>query len=150
MEIPNLQGVTESIPAKNSESSGTETRRNAEYRDARSSRVADYLLSSLAKDDPLQANLGSINSGLMKITYDLEECLTELLSDGPLTAERLQQISPALSTYLNLTRQVRCFAEIELRAGEAQRPKRSKPRGGKGCVDGPSLKSDGQSEDSEF
>ncbi|MDA1013719.1 MAG: hypothetical protein O3A00_04600 [Planctomycetota bacterium] len=44
-----------------------ETAQRASSHDARLSRVLDYQASSLQKEDPLEANLGSINSGLMRV-----------------------------------------------------------------------------------
>ena len=41
--------------------------------DARLSRVLDYQVSSLQKDDPLEANLGSINSGIESILFKHEK-----------------------------------------------------------------------------
>ena len=86
-------------------------------------RVHDYQAASLAKANPLEANLGSINSGLMRVTLWLDETIERYMESGPGTMERLQTITPAIETHLKVTRQVDRFAQIELRAAEARQPK---------------------------
>ena len=88
----------------------------ADSHEARLSRVLDYQASSLGKEDPLEANLGSINSGLMRVALWLDETIEQAMESGPRTVERLQRILPAIDTHLRVTRQVDRFAQIELRA----------------------------------
>ena len=115
--------------------------------DARLSRVLDYQASSLQKDDPLEANLGSINSGLMRLALWLDETIEQAMESGPPNVERLSRILPAIDTHLRVTRQVDRFANIELRAAEASKPKLLDKNDTVLCLDAPS--STGQSEDSE-
>ena len=118
-------------------------------RDARLSRVLDFQASSLAKDDPLEANLGSINSGLMRVALWLDEAIEEAMESGPRTVERLQRMLPAIETHLRVTRQVDRFAQLEIRNAEARKPKPTVDDRDTVCLDAPSNASIGESEDSE-
>lgn len=117
--------------------------------DARLSRVLDYQASSLEKDDPLAANLGSINSGLMRIALWIDQTIEQTMESGPPSVERLNQLLPAIETQLRLTRQVDRFAHIELRANEARKPKLKDNPLNSLNLDVPSDPGSGQSEDSE-
>ena len=85
-------------------------------------RVLDYQTASLAREDALEANLGSINSGLMQIALWLDETISRTIEQGPRTVEQLPAVLPAIDAHLRVTRQVDRFAQIELRAAEARRP----------------------------
>lgn len=120
----------------------------ASSHDARLSRVLDYQVSSLAKHDPLEANLGSINSGLMRVALWLDETIEEAMESGPPNVERLARILPAIDTHLRVTRQVDRFAQIELRAADARKPKPTDIDGDKSCLDAPAEPRNDESEDS--
>lgn len=90
---------------------------------ARLKRLHDFQTSSLAKDDPLEATLGSVNSGLMGIAFWLDEVLTDAMESGPPSIERLQRMLPAIEAHLRVTRQVDRFAQLELRNVEARKLK---------------------------
>ncbi len=120
----------------------------ASSHDARLSRVLDYQACSLAKDNPLEANLGSINSGLMRVALWLDETIEEAMESGPLNVERLARILPAIDTHLRVTRQVDRFAQIELRAADARKPKPKDIDGEKPCLDAPAEPGNDESEDS--
>lgn len=114
---------------------------------ARLSRVLDFQASSLAKADPLEANLGSINSGLMRVALWLDEAIEEAMDSGPRTVDRLQRMLPAIETHLRVTRQVDRFAQLELRNAEARKPKVGEPTPAE--ADQPFGLDTGESEDSE-
>jgi hypothetical protein len=95
----------------------------SEAHEARLTRVLDYQASALTKEDHLEANLGSINSGLMRIGLWLDETIGRAMAGGPPTVERMHRILPAIETHLRVTRQVDRFAQIELRAAAARKPK---------------------------
>jgi hypothetical protein len=99
----------------------------ASIHEARLSRLLDYQARSLSKPDPLEANLGSINSGLMRMAVWLDEAVAQALASGPPHVERLAHVSQAIETLLRVTRQVDRFTQIELRALEARRPRRTGP-----------------------
>ncbi len=67
MEIQPNQTDAVTALTQSGERAVAETDQAANSHDARLSRVLDYQASSLEKDDPLEANLGSINSGLMRV-----------------------------------------------------------------------------------
>lgn len=118
----------------------------ADTQEARLSRVLDYQTASLAKRDPLAANLGSINSGLMRVALWLDETIEQAIGSGPRTVERLQKILPAIDTHLRVTRQVDRFAQIELRAAESRQPRMQD----KVTIPAQQVVSTGESEDSEI
>jgi hypothetical protein len=111
-----LPQPVESLPTRDSRSI-------AECREARLSCVMDYQANSLEKTDALEANLGSINSGLMRIGVSLDETIQQALESSPRTLESVQRLLPAIETHLRLTRQVDRFAQIEVRAAESRKPK---------------------------
>jgi hypothetical protein len=94
-------------------------------------RVDAYLEKVLAKKNSLQANLGSINSGLMRIAVHMDEVINENLALGPASLDQIQRLAPTIETYLRVARQVDRFAQLETRAGQspakvAAPPKRKK------------------------
>ena len=149
MEIQSDQTGAVSALEPSGEHAVAEAARPSKSHDARLSRVLDYQASSLQKDDPLEANLGSINSGLMRVALWLDETIEQAMVSGPPNVERLSRILPAIDTHLRVTRQVDRFANIELRAAEARNPKPSDNNGAVLSLDAPSSTGIGQSEDSE-
>ena len=150
MEIqPNETDAVTAL-AQSGEHAVTDADQAANSHDARLSRVLDYQVSSLEKDDPLEANLGSINSGLMRVALWLDETIEQAMESGPPNVERLSRILPAIDTHLRVTRQVDRFAQIELRAVEARQPKPTDDNCATLRVDAPSSSGVGQSEDSEL
>lgn len=117
--------------------------------DARLSRVLDYLAHSLAKHDPLEANLGSINSGLMRMALWLDESVEQAMASGPPDVERLSRVLPAIDTHLRVTRQVDRFTQIVLRAVEARKPQHTDRARDPLRRDGPGSPGSGGSEDFE-
>ena len=101
----------------------------ADRRAARLSRVGDYQTRTLAQEDALLANLGSINSGLMCVALWLDETIKQALESGPRSVERLRRILPAIDTHLRVSRQVERFAGLELRAAASRRANQAPPAG---------------------
>ena len=104
----------------------------SECLEARLDRILDYQTSALSKDDPLQANLGSVNSGLMTIAVQFDAFIGQVLAGGPATIERMQKLLPLLDAHLRVTRQIDRYAQIELKAtaprkGDSERTP-TKPR----------------------
>ncbi len=125
------------------------TDRPDSFHDARLSRVLDYQAHSLEKDDPLEANLGSINSGLMRMALWLDEAVEQAMASGPPNVERLSRVVPAIDTHLRVTRQVYRFTQIELRAVEARKPRLTDGSHASLRLDSPSKSGGAGSEDSE-
>ena len=101
----------------------------AHNHESRLSRVADYQAKSLAREDDLEANLGSINSGLMRVALWLDETIDQVLESGPRSVERLTRMLPAIDAHLRVARQVDRFAQLEIRAVESRKPKMSSNTG---------------------
>ena len=97
----------------------------AATQEARLSRVLDYQAASLAKPVALQANLGSINSGLMRVALWLDETIEQAIGSSPRTVERLQRSSPPLIRTCALLVRWIALREIQLRAAELREPKRN-------------------------
>jgi len=91
------------------------------YREARERRVIDYLADSLATRNSLEANVGSINSGLMLTALDLDEFIRQRFQLEPGDPERLRRAMPAIDALLRVTRQVDRFAQLQLRSAVARR-----------------------------
>lgn len=149
MEIQPNQTDAVTALAQSGERAVAETAQAANSHDARLSRVLDHQANSLEKDDPLEANLGSINSGLMRVALWLDETIEQAMESGPPNVERLSRILPAIDTHLRVTRQVDRFAQIELRAVEARKPKPTDDNRATLRLDAPSNSRISQSEDSE-
>ncbi|MDP6556602.1 MAG: hypothetical protein QGG71_18165, partial [Pirellulaceae bacterium] len=73
--------------------------------EARLGRLHDYLTKSLKKKDALEANLGSINSGLMRVALWLDETIEHTIESGPRSIERIESLLPAIDTQLRVARQ---------------------------------------------
>ena len=86
--------------------------------EARLKVVNEYLSKSLAKRDPLEANLGSVNSGLIRVAVQLDETLRKAIESGPRTLEFMHQLEPSIELALKLARQIGRFADVELRASK--------------------------------
>ena len=123
---------------------------DADRHDARLRRVHEYLASSLAKEDALEANLGSINSGLMRMALGLDEAIEAFMESGPRTVDRLQRMLPALETHLRVTRQVDRFAQLEVRSHQARQPKGAADVRAAIPSEGPAAVPIGQSEESQI
>ena len=92
--------------------------------EARLSRLHDYLTNSLEKKDALEANVGSVNSGLIRVAIWLDETIEQAIESGPCSIERIESVSPAIDTQLRVARQVDRFAQIEIRSTESGKPKK--------------------------
>jgi hypothetical protein len=149
MEIQSIQADAITALDRSGERSVAEAVQPTISHNVRLSRVLDYQISSLEKDDPLEANLGSINSGLMRVALWLDETIEQVMESGPPNVERLARILPAIDAHLRVTRQVDRFAQIELRAVDARKPKATDDNPATLCLDASSSTGIGQSEDSE-
>jgi hypothetical protein len=86
-------------------------------------RIDEYEVSSLHTEDHLEANLGSINAALMRISVSMQEAMERTISPGAMTTERLQKLVPIIETLLRVTRQIDRFAQLERRLAQSQRIK---------------------------
>lgn len=95
--------------------SGSEVLEEQGTSTVRLQRVADYQSGAAARPDPLEANLGLINGGLMRIGLAIDEAVTRALAKTPITIEQLDRMRPTIEMYLRITRQVDRFAQLELK-----------------------------------
>lgn len=106
------------IPANHSPAAESPAPPNPVPLPRRLSRVGDYLVASLEKTNPLDANLGSLNSGLMEMALRLETMILQGLANGLPLVSRHESLMPALEVYLRLTRQVDRFSNLERQRAE--------------------------------
>ena len=117
--------------------------------EARLSRVLEYQINTLTNEDSLGANLGSVNSGLMRVALWLDETIEQAMESGPRTIDQLQRMLPAVDTYLRVTRQIDRFAQLAVRAAELRKPKAASAIPAQPPIDSLPESEKEQSEDSE-
>jgi len=118
---------------------------------ARLRRVEDYQNDALAKKNALEANLGSINAGMIRIAVWLDDILERTMGSELPSVELLQKISPAIDTQLRVARQIDRFANLELRVDETRKPKHNEDPVAEMCLGEPIvLPPNDQSEDSQI
>ena len=72
----------------------------------RSTRIAEYLHEALRKDDPLRANLGALNAGLIGFASQSEAALKNSLHAGGGNVLENPHIQKAMGVHLILLRQI--------------------------------------------
>ena len=90
---------------------------------AKRHRINQYEAYVLDKENLLEANLGSLSAGLMRMGVHLEEALEQTLNQSPLTADRLQKLLPLLDMQLRTARQVERYAQLERQLGQTPKLK---------------------------
>lgn len=95
---------------------------NTEPQELQLARLNDYLFESLANEDALAANLGSINTSLIRCSLWLGESIAAAMSSGPADVDRVKGMMQAIETQLRVTRQVDRFAQLEMKAKAARAP----------------------------
>ena len=78
-------------------------------------RIEEYLARALANPDALAANLGAINSDLMRIGYRMMGVINQALAESPQTQKELGKLLPAIGISTQLARQIHRFAEFDAR-----------------------------------
>lgn len=86
---------------------------------SRGDRIRDLLASSLAKLDPLEANLGVVNSDLMLLAYRLKQSIDSALTE-PDASEELEMLMPAVENYLKVVKQIERFSKLDLQLRSRQ------------------------------
>lgn len=102
-----------------------------ELPEARMERITAYQASALNKDHDLEANLGSIAAGLMRIAVRVDEALERSMTAGTVTVERLQRLLPAIEVHLRVTRQIDRFAHLEQQIAQSRQSKKQPSLPGK-------------------
>lgn len=83
--------------------------------DARLQRIMEYLDEALNKKNPLEANLGAANSDLLLIGYRLKNTIDMALADPPEGLSQVEELMPAINTYLRIIKQIERLAQLDRR-----------------------------------
>jgi hypothetical protein len=89
-------------------------------------RVVEFQARALDEPDPLRANIGVLNSGMMHMAHLMEPMIIKLLADGSTTDASLATVSKALASHQKLLGNIYCFAQLEVRLAELQQAARKK------------------------
>jgi hypothetical protein len=81
----------------------------------REQRIADYMEDSLAKHDPLEANLGIVNADLMKIAHQFQRVLDDAMQQAPETLSEMIEFMPGIDGYLRIVKQVDRFSQLTMK-----------------------------------
>ncbi len=77
-------------------------------------RIDDCLANALRQQDPLQANLGTAGSDLMRISHRLQQVIERGLSKDDRT-EYLDKLTPTIDLQLRVLRQIDRLARLQQR-----------------------------------
>ena len=78
-------------------------------------RLEDYLQESLAKPDPLEANVGVMNADLMFFANALQATICESLRQPAESLQGMDEFRPAVGNYVKLSKQVATMTQIALK-----------------------------------
>jgi hypothetical protein len=84
----------------------------AELMDLREQRVLDYLRTALHMDDPLMANIGSLNADLMMFAHHMQRIIKPALEKLPAEPGALANVVPAVESHARVARQVERLAVL--------------------------------------
>jgi hypothetical protein len=94
--------------------------------DSRSRRIDDLLKEALAKKCPLEANLGVVNSDLMRLEYGLNQLIVKAMAQ-PAALEHMSHLMPALDSFLRVVKQIERYAQLDRRLVAAREKMPSSP-----------------------
>jgi len=94
----------------------------------RKQRIDDFQRNALADPDALQANLGAINGGLMRLSYRMEAAIEASLAQIRDPAERFERLGPAIDTFLKVARQIDRYAQLDRRLSSPPTAAPTKPK----------------------
>jgi hypothetical protein len=115
---------------------GTAQPRQRKEKSRRLERIRDYQRQALAHPDALLANLGAINSDLMKLAYRLLQSTNSALARCRGSQEDVEAVLPTVGVCSQIARQVDRLAQLEWRlrvpqaGGAAQSSHSAKSRSG--------------------
>lgn len=121
---PNPPGRTEPRPAETAPLEVGQERRR---------RILDYQQQSLADPDPLRANLAFETGNIMHMAQRMAEEIESALAEARAGLPVIGIVGREFGTYLQLTRQMDRFAQLEIRLAEGKEqqnggPERRPPR----------------------
>jgi len=99
--------------------------RGGEQPDERQRRIEDYLRAALAMEDPLAANVGAVNSDLMRFGYSLQQAITKALQTTPTALDEFGKLMPAIDSYMRISRQVERFSKLNQQLTAAEKARQS-------------------------
>lgn len=70
-------------------------------RDARAKRIEDYLDDTLARQDPFEGMVGTVNADLLEIASELKQAIKAALASG--ATDVLHELQPSLASYFKAT-----------------------------------------------
>lgn len=97
-------------------------------RSRRLERIGDYQQAALAYPDPLAANLGALNSDLMRISYRLMRATDKALALSANPLEDFDTLRPALEACSHVSRQIHRLSQLDcrLRSSRPRKPTTSR------------------------
>lgn len=116
-ELEHLKG-SEETPQGNLDAD-----RRKQDADRRQRKITDYQEWSLAKDDPLEANLGVINGDLMFMHHLLQDTVVNALKAVDST-ETLAEATATVGMDLKIVKQVERFSHLVAKLGKNSVPQR--------------------------
>lgn len=82
-------------------------------------RIDEYRQEALANPDALSANLGAVNSDLMRMAYRLMHVADEVLAQSANPLEEMSKLLPVIGVSAQFARQIQRYAEFDTRARAA-------------------------------
>lgn len=99
-------------------------------RSSRLQRIDEYRQEALAQPDALRANLGALNSDLMRMAYRLNRATNRALAHTSDLLQEFNTVGPAVAACLQVARQVDRLAQLELRLQGPPPPRETTPASG--------------------
>lgn len=94
----------------------------------RKRRIDDFQRDALADPDALQANLGAINGGLMRMSHHMETAIEAALTTIADPVDRFERLGPAIDAFLKVTRQIDRLAQLDRRLTSPSTASPMKPK----------------------
>lgn len=83
-------------------------------------RIQEQAEDAVSNENPLAANIAAVNTTLFTIAEHIGDAIKYALASEKVTVDRVTQIQPTLTQYLQLTRQIACFTAIEAAIAKAE------------------------------
>lgn len=97
--------------------------------DRRSARIADYLAQALAEDNPLLANLGTVNCDLLQVQNFLRQAVEDAFAKVPRDLSEWEHLTPAIDQLVKIVKQIDRFTQLDIRIrSEEQSARREEAR----------------------
>jgi hypothetical protein len=87
--------------------------------DRRSQRIADYCAAALENPCPLAADVGVVNSDLMRVQCFVQEALNHAIAEIIPTLTGLASVTPGIDTLLKVNKQIDRYTQLEIQLAQA-------------------------------